>query len=186
LLLFSPAPVLAQGWQLVWTDDFDGTSVDTTKWEFMEGDGCAFGICFWGNNERQWYSSENTAVADGHLIITAKQESVGGLDYTSSRLRTLARGDWKYGRIEVSARLPVGQGIWPAIWMLPTDTDYGVWPASGEIDIVEVFGQRPDEALGSIHFGEPHTFTTRVRKLDSGSYADDFHTFAVHRLENRA
>ena len=113
---------------LVWEDNFDGTSLDTAKWDAMIGNGCSYGICDWGNNELQYYRSENAVVANGELTITAKQENFGGKDYTSARLRTKGLGDWTYGRFEMRARLPTGQGMWSAFWMLPTNSPYGGWP----------------------------------------------------------
>ena len=110
--------VYIQDCELVWWDDFDGTSVDTNKWEFMIGDGSNYGLWRWGNNEKQYYRSQNATVANGELTITAKQEAFGGYQYTSARLRTRNKGDWTYGRMEMRAKLPVGQGMWPAFWML--------------------------------------------------------------------
>ena len=90
----------------------------------------------WGNNELQYYTDQNATVADGLLTITARKESVEpGFQYTSARLRSLYKGDWTYGRMEMRARMPVGKGMWPAFWMLPSDRGYGGWAASGEIDI---------------------------------------------------
>ena len=122
---------------LVWSDEFDGTEVDLSKWSFMLGDGTEVGLPpGWGNNELQYYQAENATVAGGFLTITAKEESVAGRDYTSARMRSLGKGDWTFGRVEMRARMPIGPGMWPAFWMLPSDSVYGTWAASGEIDIV--------------------------------------------------
>ncbi|EMI20473.1 glycoside hydrolase family 16 [Rhodopirellula maiorica SM1] len=97
-------------------------------------------------------------------------------------MRTKHRGDWKYGRIDVRAKLPVGAGIWSAIWMLPTNDAYGGWAASGEIDIMEMKGQEPDEVLGTLHYGDVwprNAYSGDKYKLPNGSFADDFHTFSV-------
>ena len=165
---------------LVWSDEFTGTSVDTTKWEFMLGNGSAYGIPGWGNNELQYYTNTNATVANGELTITAKQQSLGGLNYTSSRLRTKNKGDWTYGRIETRAKLPSGQGLWPAFWMLPTATNYGGWAASGEIDIMESKGQNPGLIYNTLHYGGQ--FPANVSSGTTTSLvgaAGNFHTYAI-------
>jgi beta-glucanase (GH16 family) len=193
LLLVMPAtlasPAAAQcdrlpGCSLVWSDEFDGTAVNSSRWEFMTGDGTNVGLpAGWGNNELEYYQPENAAVSGGFLTITAREESVGGYDYTSARLRTLGLGDWTYGRMEMRARMPVGQGLWPAFWMLPSDPSiYGGWAASGEIDIVEYVGSDPDRVFGTIHFGSPwpnNVSSSSEYRLSSGTFHDDFHVFAI-------
>ncbi|MEM6641282.1 MAG: family 16 glycosylhydrolase, partial [Pseudomonadota bacterium] len=168
--------------QLVWSDEFDGDAVDTTKWEFQLGDGSQFGIPGWGNNEKQWYTSNNATVADGVLTITAREEQAGNKNYTSSRLRTLNRGDWTYGRFEMRAKLPEGQGLWPAFWMLSSYPQvYGIWAASGEIDIMESIGSDPDRIFGTIHYGgsfPDNVFSSRATRLEAGTF-DEWHTYAV-------
>lgn len=169
-------------WTLVWSDEFDGASLDASKWSVQEGDGCDLGICGWGNNELQWYQGDNASVADGLLTITARQEAVGGKNFTSARIRTLDKGDWRYGRFEVRARLPRGQGMWPAIWMLPSDNVYGGWAASGEIDIMELVGHEPARVHGTLHYGgesPANTSSGDFYQLDRGTFADDFHVFAL-------
>lgn len=165
---------------LVWSDEFNGLSVDTNKWEFLTGDGSQFGIPGWGNNELQWYQAANASVSGGTLTIEARQQSVGGKAYTSSRLRTRGMGDFLYGRFEMRARLPVGKGMWPAFWMLPTDSSaYGVWAASGEIDIMESIGG--DTIYGTIHFGDTapgNQQSGSVTSLPAGGAAS-FHEYAV-------
>ncbi|MBK9984823.1 MAG: glycoside hydrolase family 16 protein [Saprospiraceae bacterium] len=140
--------------KLVWSDEFDsGSMPDTTKWNYDLGDGCP-DICGWGNNELQYYTDnrkENVRIEDGHLVIEARQEKMGSRDYTSTRLKSKLKGDWTYGRIVARAKLPKGLGVWPAIWMLPTEWAYGGWPASGEIDIIENVGFMPDSLFGTIH-----------------------------------
>lgn len=123
----APVPAQAQcaelpGCVLVWSDELDGSAVDLGKWTFQLGDGTEVGLPGgWGNNELQYYQAENASVAGGFLTITAREESVGGLDYSSARLRSLGQGDWTFGRMEMRARMPIGQGIWPAFWMLSSD-----------------------------------------------------------------
>ncbi|MBA7574960.1 hypothetical protein ES708_16776 [subsurface metagenome] len=133
---------------LVWSDEFDYTGTpDNTKWSFdIGGDG-------WGNNEAQYYTNrlENAKVENGKLIITALKESYGSNLYTSARLATRNKGDWLYAMVEVKAKLPEGIGTWPAIWMLSTDWEYGGWPASGEIDIMEHVGFDMGNVHGAIH-----------------------------------
>ncbi|NNE45962.1 MAG: glycoside hydrolase family 16 protein [Rhodothermales bacterium] len=175
-------------WQLVWNDEFEGDRVDTGKWSFQVGDGCDIGLCGWGNNELQSYTTTNASVEDGKLVITAERESVGGRDYTSARVRTANKGDWKYGRFEIRAKLPPGQGFWPAIWLLPTDGTYGGWAASGEIDIMEAQGQAPRTVLGTLHYGD--TFPNNqssggAYSLPSGFFTDSFHTFVLEWSEGR-
>jgi beta-glucanase (GH16 family) len=170
-------------WQLVWSDEFDGPSLDRSKWEWeVNGRGG-------GNNELQYYTDrpENTEVRDGKLVLTAREETFTGPDgtrrYTSARIRSKDRGDWKYGRFEIRAKLPVGQGIWPAIWMMPTDDVYGGWAASGEIDIMEYLGQKPQEVFGTLHYGGPwprNVHTGKNYELPDGRrFDEDFHVFAL-------
>lgn len=113
-------------------------------------------------------------------MISALRENYRGSRYTSARLVTKNKGDWLYGRFEIRAKLPYGQGIWPAIWMLPTDWEYGGWPISGEIDIMELVGHEPGTVYGTIHYGNPHTYTGAHYSLPAGqTFADDYHVFAL-------
>ena len=167
------------GWSLVWADEFDGMGLDASKWEFQIGDGCP-DLCGWGNNELQSYQRENLSIRDGMLTITARQETDGS--FTSSRVRTKGQGDWTFGRFEIRARLPTGQGLWPAIWLLPTDEVYGGWAASGEIDIMEAVGHKPAEVFGTLHYGDTfpnNVFTGTEFELVHGTFADDFFVFAL-------
>jgi beta-glucanase (GH16 family) len=188
LLFGSTQPARAQcaelpGCVLVWADEFDGTFVDPTKWTFQLGDGTDVGLpSGWGNNELQYYQADNATVGNGLLTITAREENVAGHDYTSARMRTLGRGDWTYGRVEMRARMPIGQGLWQAFWMLPSDSIYGGWAASGEIDIVEYIGSHPYRVLGTIHYGGSwpfNAYSTSSYFLPSGTFHDDFHVFAI-------
>ena len=117
-------------WELDWSDEFDGNSLDESKWNFVQGGGG------YGNNELQNYTNrpENVFVEDGNLVIEARKENYQGNQYTSAKLETKNKGDWTYGRFEIRAKLPEGKGIWPAIWMMPSDKEYGGWPVGGEID----------------------------------------------------
>lgn len=154
------------GWNLIWNDEFNGNSLDTSKWSYQIGNGLtASGNTGWGNDELEYYtnSSDNVYVQNGALNITALQQTVtdpneGTFNITSGRLRSVTNNStlfaFKYGRIDFCAKLPDGAGIWPALWMLPSDTSiYGVWAASGEIDVMEARGRVTDSTCGTIHYG---------------------------------
>jgi beta-glucanase (GH16 family) len=145
--------LMGQDWQLVWSDEFDGSTLDTTKWSYQTGTGTEYGLTDWGNAELQYYRERNIEVGDGFLHVIAKQESYGGKGYTSGRIRSINKGDWTYGRIEFRAKVARGQGFWSAVWMLPTDEEYGGWAASGELDIMENVGYEPLTVHGTLHFG---------------------------------
>ncbi len=141
-----------KGWTFdsipVWSDEFSANGApDPAKWDYDIGGGG------WGNNELQYYtnSTNNAFIANGILYIKAIKEFFNGRNYTSARLVTRNKGDFLYGRIEVSAKLPHGRGTWPAIWMLPTDWAYGAWPNSGEIDIMEHVGYDSTRVHFSVH-----------------------------------
>ena len=133
---FYPEP--EEEWELVWSDEFDGDSLNAANWDIQVGDGTAEGIPGWGNNELQWYQADNLSVADGNLTISARAENVEGYGYTSGRIRTYQKFEFTYGRIEANVKAAPGQGLWSAFWMMPTDSPYGTWAASGELDIMEV------------------------------------------------
>lgn len=169
-------------WKLVWSDEFDGSALDYSKWEPEVN---AFGG---GNNELQIYTDrrENVRVEDGHLVLEARRDNYGIAgtvrEYSSGRIRSKHRGDWKYGKFEIRAKLPTGQGIWSAIWMLPTEEKYGTWASSGEIDIMEFKGQEPEVVWGTLHYGKQwpgNKHTGDTYKLERGNFTDDFHTFAL-------
>lgn len=170
----------SQPWRLVWADEFDGHHIDSSKWEFEVN---ASGG---GNNELQYYVTNNARVSGGYLYIEARRENYfgpeGSRNFTSSRLRTKNRGDWKYGRFEMCAKMPIGKGFWPAFWMLPTDEVYGGWPHSGEIDIMEVLGDKPRQLHGTLHYADAkrhHTYSGSHTLLSSGTFADEFHVFGL-------
>ncbi|MFK7924922.1 MAG: family 16 glycosylhydrolase [Bacteroidia bacterium] len=179
--IFSPLLQAQDCSKLIWADEFNGTSLDLSKWNYDIGNGCPE-LCGWGNNEQQYYtdSPDNISVNNGLLTITAKTDTIGGMQYSSAKITTKAKGDFRYGRFEASMRLPETQGLWPAFWMLPTDQKYGEWPKSGEIDIMELLGQNPDQVLGTIHTGLPWTFKSASYFLPpTESFADTFHVFAL-------
>ena len=170
--------------EIIWGDEFNGTSLDMTKWTPQLGNGCDIGNCGWGNNEKQFYTDKpaNLQVSGGNLVITALKESTQGSEYSSARIRTFNKGDWTYGKIEVKAKLPKGQGVWPAIWMLPTDEKLGGWPKSGEIDIMELRGQTPNTVLGTVHFGPAWPNNKNKGSeyvLANNDFSNDFHVFSV-------
>jgi beta-glucanase (GH16 family) len=167
------------GWNLVWHDEFNGPVIDTSIWRFeVNGDGG-------GNNELQYYTSEprNAFVENGTLVMQALKESYNGKQYTSARMNTTYKREWLYGRVDVRAKTPTGRGLWPAIWMLPTDWVYGGWPASGEIDIMELLGQEPSKIYGTVHWGQDaahHLSSGGFYVLPNGaSFANGFHTFTL-------
>jgi len=137
-----------EGFNLVWNDEFDVNGIpDDTKWSYdLGGNG-------WGNDELQYYTSDpvNVRVKDGKLEIEAHYYKDAAIKYTSARLVTRQKGDWLYGKIDVKAKIPTGKGTWPAIWMLPTDWEYGNWPRSGEIDIMEHVGYDQGNIHGTVH-----------------------------------
>ncbi len=164
---------------LVWEDDFSAATIDQSDWTFEIGNGTNG----WGNNELQYYRSENAYTQDGHLIIEAKRESFQGYDYTSTRMITQGKEDFQYGRIDIRAALPEGQGIWPALWMLGSNFSTVGWPASGEIDIMEMIGGsgRENTVHGTVHWqhdGQHASFGGDVA-LPSGTFNDEFHVFSI-------
>ena len=167
---------------LVWSDEFDYSGLpDAKKWSF-DVDGNTSG---WGNNEAQFYTKDriqNAEVKDGYLTITAIKEDFQHKKYTSARLVTKSKGDWLYGRIEVKAKLPDGKGMWPAIWMLPTDWAYGGWPASGEIDIMENVGYDPFVIVASAHT-QSYNHVQRTQKNDKVTIPDCYTNFHLYALE---
>jgi beta-glucanase (GH16 family) len=177
----------SENWSMVWNDEFDGSDIDLSKWEHEVN--CDGG----GNNEKQCYTSnpENSFVDSGLLKIVAKPESGQAQPYSSARMRTKYQGDWKYGRVEVRAKPPQGQGSFPAIWMLPSDDVYGGWPHSGEIDIFEsvnlktVNDQGVEEAgiHGNLWYGSswPNQSNSgdHTTLPDGQNPADGFHTYAI-------
>ena len=169
---------------LVWSDEFDSSQLDNRTWFFETGDGSQYGIPGWGNNELQYYLPDNAQLGDGLLKITAREEAIGAFRYTSARINTRDRFAFQYGRIEARIRLPGGQGIWPAFWMLAQDSPYGGWAASGEIDIMEatnlgVGGK--NEVLGTIHYGDefPGNVFSGESYVVPTDARTDFHVYAI-------
>lgn len=164
--------------RLVWSEEFDvDGSPNSGKWGYDIGTGSGG----WGNNESQYYTNrtDNAVVLNGKLIITAKKEAFSGSGYTSARLLTKDKFSFKYGKIEVSAKLPVGGGTWPAIWMLGSNINTVPWPACGEIDIMEHVGNTPNKIYGTVHYpgfsgGNAVGGFTNIANVSS-----TFHTYTV-------
>lgn len=186
LSLYATSAFSQQCQTLVWEDNFTQTSLDTNAWEIQTGDGCdqGAGMCGWGNSELQSYQTDNITLANGIMTIEARKERVKSTQYTSGRIRTAnmaASGDWSFGRFEARMKVPDGQGMWPAFWMLPTNPA-NVWPISGEIDIFESVGQSANISFGTIHYGQPwpdNSHTGGSMLMQPGKWSDDFHTYAV-------
>ena len=165
------------GWTLIWQDEFEASELDPEKWV------AEIGGHGWGNNEYQFYTDrpENIRLEDGNLVIEARKEFFIRRHYTSGRIKTQGLFSFTYGRVEARMKLPYGQGIWPAFWMLGDNIDEVPWPLSGEIDIMEHIGKEPRRIYGTVHgpgysgSGGIGHFTT----LPENSLQQEFHTFAI-------
>ena len=166
-----------EGYNLLWNDEFDGDSLNEDIWNRELRDPG------WTNEELQEYtdSDENIYVEDGKLILKAVKTEKDGKDYyTSGKVNSQNKADFTYGKVVASAKVPQGQGLWPAIWMMPQDEEhYGQWPKCGEIDIMEVLGNETDTAYTTIHYGEPHAQQQAVKTLSTGSFSEEFHEYSV-------
>ncbi len=166
---------------LVWSDEFQEDQINSTNWTYDLGGGG------WGNQELQTYtaSSENSFISEGKLVIMARE---AGGSYTSARLKSIGLQEFQFGRIDIRAKLPVDQGIWPAVWMLGANFPSVGWPACGEIDIVELVGSNPRRVHGTIHFGNDpgqHQYTGQGVSIPfPNTFADEFHVFSIEWEEN--
>ncbi|MDH3294531.1 MAG: glycoside hydrolase family 16 protein [Acidimicrobiia bacterium] len=178
-----PAPIDEDpGWELVWSDEFDGDTIDTTAWTYDIG---GWG---WGNGEAQYYTDrpENARLENGLLVIEARQEQFEDSYYTSARLKTEGLKEFQYGRIEARIKVPAGAGLWPAFWMLGSGFEHGSddparsWPNVGEIDVMEYLGREPDLIMGTIH-GPGYAGGGGLTRWNRQDYpiADEFHTYSV-------
>jgi len=168
------------GYSLVWSDEFSGNSLDMSVWNHEVGNGNNG----WGNNELEFYTSspKNTFISNGNLIIEARKETVDQFSYTSGRMTTQGKKVFKFGRIDIRAKLPVGKGIWPALWMLGTNISSVGWPACGEIDNMELIGTYPARVYGTLHWsnaGGAHTSKGAEYSLSPGDFSDQFHVFSI-------
>ena len=181
-----PVAPPSSGWTLVWSDEFNGangSAPDSSKWTYDLGGGG------WGNQELESYTNRtaNAQIQNGNLVITAQKETFTGADgitrdYTSARLKTQNLFSQSYGRFEARIKIPKGQGMWPAFWMLGNDIGAKGWPACGEIDIMENIGREPATVHGSLHGPSSVARTsdlTAAFALSAGNLADDFHVYAV-------
>lgn len=182
VIISTPLYAKEKQWKLVWADEFNYQGLpDPLKWNY-DTSGNAHG---WGNHEAQWYTKaekKNAYVSNGTLKIVAIKEPCNGKQYSSARLTTKGKGDWLYGRFEIRAKLPTGVGTWPAIWMLPTDWEYGGWPASGEIDIMENVGYDPDTIVASAHT-KKYNHSIGTQKNARIACRDSYKKFHVYALE---
>ncbi len=174
-------------YQLVWEDHFESERVDPAKWSVIKGDGCP-ALCGWGNNEKQHYTGrqENVRIEDGVLILEAHKEIYDSSRYTSAKLVTKNKGDWKWAKVEIRAKLPAGRGSWPAIWMLPTmDEAKRQWPEDGEIDIVEHVGFNQDMVYGTIHTGRYNGMygNQKVDSMEVAGASDQYHVYGLEWTE---
>jgi len=167
------------GMTKIWQDEFTGTAIDESNWTFEIGNGSSG----WGNNELQYYRKDNAMIYDNnHLVIQAKNDPFNGFQYTSTRMITKDKFDFKYGRVDIRAVLPEGQGIWPALWMLGSNFQTVGWPACGEIDIMELVGNAPGKVHGTMHWRDSngqHSQYGGDISLPSGKFSDEFHVFSI-------
>ena len=175
-------PITYPNYTLVWNDEFEGNSLSSADWNYEIGTGNNG----WGNNELQYYTDENTRFQDGLLIIEAKQELTNGSNYSSSRITTQNKQSFKYGRIDIRAALPYGQGLWPALWMLGNDISSVGWPYCGEIDIMELVGGEvsgggDDVVHGTVHWDNGGSYANygQSNTLPEGIFANEFHVFSI-------
>ncbi|GAA0245234.1 family 16 glycosylhydrolase [Haladaptatus pallidirubidus] len=162
-------------WTLSWREEFDAGYIDESTWNFEIGNNGG-----WGNNESQYYQRDNAWLENNHLVIEAREEQVAGYDYTSARMTTQGKYEKQYGRVDVRARLPQGQGIWPAIWMLGADIGSVDWPDCGEIDIMELIGSDPSTVHGTVHgpgYSGGNSFSGSYSL--NGSFSDTYHLFQL-------
>lgn len=167
-------------WKLVWHDEFDDEQINMDNWSYDVPTNGRW------NNEIQSYTPNNAFIEDGSLILEAREEEIieasgETYDYSSAKLISQGKQKFTYGRVEIRAKMPTGQGIWPALWMMPEDEqNYGTWPVCGEIDIMELLGNKPEEIHGTLHFGEPHQQLQGTVNLGSeGNFTDDYHVYAI-------
>ena len=173
-------PVTYPGYTLVWRDEFSGASLDLSAWNQEIGNGSGG----WGNNELEYYTNslKNCFLSDGNLIIEARKEPILGFNYSSSRLTTQNKKNFKFGRIDIRAKLPVGKGLWPALWMLGANITSVGWPACGEMDIMELIGTYPGRVYATMHWktaGGAHGSKGSNFSLSSGDFSSQFHVFSM-------
>jgi len=167
--------------ELIWEENFEGTSLNNNFWNFELGDGCPK-LCGWGNNEKQIYTKNNHTLKNGFLTITAKlEDSI----YTSTRITTKNKIEFQYGKIEVRAKLPLGKGLWPAFWMLGSNIDEVKWPLCGEIDILEYVGREPENIFTTVHTQDSYGNSKNTRKAKIQGIEKGFHIYAANWTPNK-
>lgn len=166
--------------ELVWEENFNGNSLSMQNWNYELGDGCP-DICGWGNNEREIYSKDYVEVKDGCLVITA--DKVGD-KYYSGRITTKDKFEVQYGTFEIRAKVPGGEGIWPAIWMLGDNINEVGWPGAGEIDIMEFVGRQPDTIYTTLHTPAGHGSTASSKQTRVEDLTEDFHIYKIDWSED--
>ena len=166
---------------LVWSDEFDATTLNLDNWTYELGDGCP-NLCGWGNSELQEYTDDNHRLEDGMLIISAQKISTS--NYTSTRIITKGKKEFQYGRIEARVKVPSGAGMWPAFWALGNDIETNSWPNCGEIDIVEYVGKNPGQIFTSVHTPSSYGNTVNSMITNVPNVEEDFHNYAVEWNEN--
>jgi hypothetical protein len=168
-----------EGMELVWADEFEGSAINSDNWTHE------LGASGWGNNELQNYtsSSDNSFINTGNLVIEATNKPSGGASYSSARMVSKGKQSFQYGRIDIRAKLPEGQGIWPALWMLGENIDEVGWPACGELDIMELVGHLPSTLYGTAHWGAEgqgfSNYRTGEYVLSGSKFSDAFHVFSL-------
>lgn len=167
------------GYDRSWADEFSGSAIDLTSWGYDIGGGG------WGNNELEYYTdrADNSYLNNGYLVLEAKKENFNGRNYTSARMLSKGKRSFTFGRIDIRAKLPFGQGVWPALWMLGENIGQVNWPACGEIDIMEVLGHETTKLYGTAHWGPlgatASTYKTGSYTLTQSSFSEKFHVFSV-------
>ena len=173
------------GMEQIFADEFDGTELNTSWWTFEIGNG-DWG---WGNNELEYYRKENTTLVDGHLVIEARQEVFNGFNYTSSRLITRDKFEFQYGRVDIRAVMPEGQGLWPALWMLGENISSVGWPRCGEVDIMELVGHEPSTMHSTVHYADSagnRLLNGTSKSLSGGEkFSEEFHVFSIVWVEDK-
>lgn len=182
------------GRTLLFNDEFNGNSLNRNKWDFQNGTGREYGLWWWGNDEKQFYKEDNVEVSNGTLKIHAKIERTydplanATMDFSSAKIVTLGKYAQTYGRIEARLKAPIGEGFWPAFWMMPVNNTHGNgWPYNGEIDIVELRGRLPREVTSAFHFQGPsgHQYLHGAGNIPNNGRIDEFHVYAVEWSEGR-
>ncbi len=173
-------PATYAGYTLLWSDEFAGANLDAVVWNQEVGNGTGG----WGNHELEYYTNslKNSFLSNGNLIIEARQESILGFNYSSARLTTQNKKSFKFGRIDIRAKLPVAKGMWPALWMLGTNISSVGWPSCGEMDIMELVGSAPGTVKATMHWQNgagSHASKGTDYTLSSGNFSQQFHVFSM-------